>query len=158
MQFARFQKDVNNMRHSPVLLALAALCFTAALAPAQAADVVYIPSDKVEPAKTTPATLASGEDHRVSMSRRTETGQSEVHANETDVIYVLEGSATFVTGGTVLGGKVTAPGQIRGSGIREGKTHHLSPGDIIVIPSGTPHWFSEVPHHVVYYVVKAITP
>ena len=146
------------MRLSPLFIALAALCLGAPLSRAGAADVVYIPADKVAAAKTTPGTLTSGEDHRVSMGRRVETGQSEVHANETDIFYILEGSATFVTGGIVLGGVVTAPGQLRGSSIREGQTHHLSPGDVIVVPSNTPHWFSEVPDHVVYYIIKAITP
>lgn len=146
------------MRLSPLFIALAALCLSAPLSPASAADVVYIPSEKVAAAKATPGTLTSGEDHRVSMGRRVETGQSEVHANETDIFYILEGSAMFVTGGTVLGGIVTAPGQVRGSGIHEGQTHHLSPGDVIVVPSNTPHWFSEVPDLVVYYIIKAITP
>lgn len=145
------------MRLSPLLFAFATLCLGTLVSTARADDVVYIPADKVAAAKTAPGTLTSGPDHRVSMGRRVETGQSEVHANETDIFYFLEGSATFVTGGTVLGGVVTAPGQVRGSGIREGQTHHVSPGDVIVVPSNTPHWFSEVPDRVVYYIIKAIT-
>ena len=31
-------------------------------------------------------------------------------------------------------------------------------GLVIIIPKGTPHWFKEVPDHVVYFVVKAVTP
>jgi len=89
------------------------------------------------------------------MSRREESGQSEVHAADTDTFYVIEGSATFVTGGTVDGGKTTGPGEIRGTGISGGDSRTLSKGDIIVIPKGTPHWFKEVPKLVIYYVVKA---
>ena len=124
---------------------------------AGAAEVVYIPREKVEAAKANPGPIAEGKDYRVIMSRRTEGGQSEVHADETDVFYVIEGSATFVTGGKIVGGKTTAPAQIRGVGIEDGQTHHLAEGDVIVIPGGTPHWFKEVPELVVYYVVKAVT-
>ena len=134
-----------------------ALTTLMACAAAFADEVVYIPAAKVTAAKTNPGPMVEGKDHRVIMSRRTEGGQSEVHADETDVFYVLEGAATFVTGGEVVGGKTTAPGQIRGNGIKGGKTHQLSTGDVIVIPRGTPHWFKEVPELVVYYVVKAVT-
>lgn len=138
------------MQRSLMLLALTALCFGAALNQARADDVVYI-----EKAKVVPGTLATGADHRVSVSHRDGPGQSEIHENETDVFHVLEGTATFVTGGTIVDGKTTGPGQIRGSGIEGGKTQMLKAGDVIIIPKGTPHWFKEVPGTVTYFVVKA---
>ncbi len=45
-------------------------------------------------------------------------------------------------------------GQIRGGTIIGGTTYHLMKGDVIVIPSGIPHLFKEVPAAVSYYVVK----
>ena len=144
------------MQRSFVLLALTALCFSAALTQARADEVVYVSKEKVFATTAAAGTLSTGSDHRVSMSRREEAGQSEVHDAETDVFYVMEGSATFVTGGTIVGGKTTAPGQVRGTGIINGTTHMLSKGDVVVIPKGTPHWFKEVPEVVVYFVVKAI--
>ena len=123
--------------------------------PALADDVVYVPRSKVEAAKATGGPLSAGSDYIVAVSRRDKGGQSEIHEDETDTFYIMEGSATFVTGGTVTGGKTTAPGQIRGSGISGGAEHKLSAGDVIVIPKGTPHWFKEVPELVVYYVVKS---
>lgn len=146
------------MRRHLSLIALLALCFGAALSQAQAADVVYVPKDKVAATMTTPGIMSQDSDHRVSMSRREGPGQSEIHATETDVFYVIEGSGTFVTGGKIVGGKTTAPDQIRGTGIEGGQTRTLSAGDVIIIPKGTPHWFKEVPDHVVYFVVKAVTP
>lgn len=139
------------MRNLISVLALSALFASAALAE----DVVYVPKAKVDAAKAAGGTLASGSDYIVSVSRREKAGQSEVHADETDTFYVMEGSATFVTGGKVVDGKTTGPGQIRGSGIAGGAEHRLSAGDVIVIPKGTPHWFKEVPKLVVYYVVKS---
>lgn len=143
------------MRRSFVLFALTALCFGVALTQARADEVVYVPAAKVTATMTTPGALASGTDHNVSISRRDKTGQSEVHDTETDVFYVMEGSATFVTGGTMVDAKTTSPGQVRGTGITGGTTHMLTKGDVIVIPKGTPHWFKEVPSIVVYFVVKA---
>ena len=90
---------------------------------------------------------------------RTGPGQTEIHEKETDVIYVIEGEATMVTGGTVIGNKQTAPGQFRGTSIEGGKTQRLTKGDVIVIPAGTPHWFKAVVAPAVnYYVVKAVKP
>lgn len=123
-----------------------------------AADVVYLPKGKVDTARMNPGVMTAGEDHKVIMSRRNGPGEAEVHDGETDVFYVVEGAAVFVTGGTVANARTTGPGQIRGSAIEGGKTHSLSVGDVIVIPKGTPHWFKEVPDLVVYYVVKAVTP
>src|SRR5260370_35832471 len=69
-------------------------------------------------------------------------------------MYVVEGSATVVTGGTVADGKTTAPGEIRGKSIAGRNRHRLSAGDVLVIQAGTPHWFQQVDKLVNYYVVK----
>jgi mannose-6-phosphate isomerase-like protein (cupin superfamily) len=90
------------------------------------------------------------------MAHRTEPGMVEVHDTETDTIYVLDGTATIVTGGTMVGGKVTAPGQRRGADITGGEPRQLVKGDVMVIPAGVPHWFKEVPTSIDYYVVKVI--
>ena len=81
-----------------------------------------------------------------------------MHNKETDIFYVIDGEATLVTGGTVVGGKTTAPDQIRGTEVQGGETHHLAKGDFIVIPAGTPHWFKEVPKSINYYTVKVVKP
>ena len=144
------------MRYLLTTTALFLAGLVATAVPAAAADeVTYIPKEKVSAAMTKPGVLTKGSNYTVIMSRREEGGQSEVHAADTDTFYVVEGSATFVTGGTVEGGKTTGPGEIRGSGISGGQSRTLSKGDIIVIPKGTPHWFKEVPKLVIYYVVKA---
>lgn len=87
--------------------------------------------------------------------RRTVPGASEVHADMADVWYVLRGEATLVTGGSVVEGRTTEPGEIRGKGVTGGEERHLSGGDVVSIPPGTPHWISKVQGEVVYLVVKA---
>jgi mannose-6-phosphate isomerase-like protein (cupin superfamily) len=63
-----------------------------------------------------------------------------------------------MTGGTVIGGKTTEPGEVRGSDLKGGETFHLTKGDVIVIPAGTPHWFKAVPQAIRYHMVKVIKP
>jgi mannose-6-phosphate isomerase-like protein (cupin superfamily) len=137
------------------LLLTAATLLLATIAFGQApAKATYVPHDKVEAG----GTLATGVDHRVSILRRMGPGQVEVHEKETDIFYVLEGEATFVTGGTVVGGKTTGPGEIRGTDIQGGDTVQLTKGDVIVIPAGMPHWFKAVPKLIRYHTVKVVKP
>lgn len=102
--------------------------------------------------------LANGPDFTASITRRTVAGQVEIHAKETDIFYILDGAATFVTGGTVIGGRETGPNQMLGTAIQDGQVHRLKKGDFISIPAGVPHWFKDVPQSVTYYVVKVVKP
>jgi glc operon protein GlcG len=103
------------------------------------------------------APLIETDGYKVHASRRDAPGLAEVHLWETDVIYVLDGAATFVTGGAVVDGTTTAPGEIRGPAIRDGETRRLVKGDVVVVPEGTPHWFKEVSAPFLYFVVKPIS-
>ena|SRR5437867_11468241 len=141
-----------------LLLALTALFTTAVLLTAADPGVTYVDHDKVAAALAKGGSLVTAPDLLVSGSHRDKAGQVEVHDKETDVIYVIDGSATFVTGGTIVGGKVSRPGQMLGTDITGGKTQKLVKGDVIVVPAGTPHWFKEVPQQVSYYVVKVLKP
>jgi mannose-6-phosphate isomerase-like protein (cupin superfamily) len=118
--------------------------------------VTYIGHDKVATALAKGGDLVKAPDLTVLGSYRTGPGQVEVHDKETDVFYVIDGAATFVTGGTMVGGKASGPGQTRGTDIQGGQIHHLTKGDVIVIPAGIPHWFKEVPTSINYYVVKVL--
>jgi glc operon protein GlcG len=140
------------MRYLMIVL----LAFGSVISGVAADEVVYVPKEKVAEAMSKGGSLSRGSNYIVSISRRDKGGQAEVHENETDTFYIMEGAATFVTGGTVVDGKTTRPGQILGTGLNGGQSHSLSKGDVIVIPKGVPHWFKEVPKMVVYYVVKAM--
>lgn len=97
---------------------------------------------------------SNGENYMVHASRREKSGMSEVHELDTDIIYVLEGTATFVTGGKSVEAKMTAPNEFRGSGVEGGETRNLKKGDVVIVPKNTPHWFKEVSGTFLYYVVK----
>ena len=122
--------------------------------PGAASKVTYFPADQVTAAFAKGAVLVNNGTYQVHTSHREAAGQVEVHVKDTDIIYMLEGSTTFVTGGTMIGGKPTAPDEIRGTNVEGGDTRTLTKGDVIVVPKGTPHWFKDVAGTVLYYVVK----
>ena len=93
-------------------------------------------------------------EYKVMAGHRDKAGLAEVHDADTDVFYILAGEATFVTGGKVVDPRPESPGEARGSRLEGGEKHALKKGDVIVIPRGVPHWFSEVPKMVDYFVVK----
>jgi mannose-6-phosphate isomerase-like protein (cupin superfamily) len=116
----------------------------------------FISHDKVADALAKGASLTATKEYTVSGAHRTAAGQVEVHDKETDILYVMDGEATFVTGGTMVGGKMSKAGQWLGTDITGGQTHHLTKGDVVTIPAGMPHWFKEVPKSVSYFVVKVL--
>jgi glc operon protein GlcG len=133
--------------------ALSAAITTSGSAPA----VSYWNSADVAAAFAKGSVLFGAEDGRnymVHASHRDGPGQAEVHELDADIIYVLEGSATFVTGGTVENATTTTANEIRGSSIADGDVRRISQGDVVIVPSGTPHWFKDVSGPLNYYVVK----
>lgn len=97
---------------------------------------------------------SNGENYMVHASRRDKSGLSEVHTLDTDIIYVVEGTATFVTGGRSIDPKMAAANEFRGTSIEGGETRQLKKGDVVIVPNGTPHWFKQVDGAFLYYVVK----
>ena len=142
------------------LLVSTLLISAVSLSAAQSGSTVtFVGHDKVSAlVAANGGALANGSDFAVSIARRTAAGQVEVHDKETDTFYVLDGSATFVTGGTMVGGKVSRANQQVGTDITGGETHQLTKGDVITIPAGVPHWFKEVQQPFTYYMVKIVKP
>jgi len=116
--------------------------------------VTYVPHDTVT------TTMAKGgsiinDKGLVVLAQRRLAGEVEVHAKTNHVFIIVEGDATFVTGGTLVGAHETAPDQTRAPSVQGGETHHLTKGDVITIPAKTPHWFKEVPSQTIaYYAIN----
>jgi len=145
------------MRVSRMILrvvALLALPLGIARAQSDDASVRLIGHDQVEAAFAKGMPLIEVGDYKIHASRREGPGMAEIHTRDTDIAYVLRGSATLVTGGTAVDVKEIAPEELRGSGIQGGETRQLQVGDVVVIPNGVPHWFKEVQAPFLYYVVK----
>jgi mannose-6-phosphate isomerase-like protein (cupin superfamily) len=139
-----------------VLLFGALVVFAVVSIGAQAPGVTYVAADKVAATLAKGGSLAAAPGLTVSGNHREGPGQVEVHDTETDIFYIVEGAATIVTGGTMVGGKQTGPGQHRGTDVNGGETRRLQKGDVMVIPAGTPHWFKEVSPTINYLTIKVI--
>jgi glc operon protein GlcG len=126
-------------------------------ATADSSGVIYIPQGQVAPGFSKNNILydgVPGRNYRVGVFHRDIGGEVEVHAKDTDVFYVLEGSATLVTGGNFTTGKETAPDEVRGQSMTAGTSRTIAKGDVIIIPANVPHWFKEIQKPITYFGVK----
>jgi quercetin dioxygenase-like cupin family protein len=137
---------------------LAAVCQTAQPSSSTSSDqsVIYFPSKDVNAAFDKGSVIFPGKErnYTITAGHRDKSGTAEVHAKDTDIFYILEGTATFVTGGKAIDPKEVSPGETRAASLDGGEAHQLAKGDIIVIPAGVPHWFKTVPGTFNYFVVK----
>jgi uncharacterized protein GlcG (DUF336 family)/mannose-6-phosphate isomerase-like protein (cupin superfamily) len=120
------------------------------------ANVLFFDSNQVAASFSKGAVLLDGtnRNYMVHTSRRDKPGLAEIHALDTDIIYVVEGTATIVTGGMAVDSKETAPNELRGSRIDGGDTRQLVKGNVIIVPNGVPHWFKDVSGTFLYYTIK----
>ena len=86
------------------------------------------------------------------------------HEQVSEVYHVIDGEATLLTGPDLVN-PVKRPDDERtvrlqnGPGydsdaIRQPMVTHLKPGDVIIIPAGTGHQFTEIPDHITYMMVR----
>jgi mannose-6-phosphate isomerase-like protein (cupin superfamily) len=136
------------------LLFIVLLAATSLTAQRPAALVTLIAGADIAQAFVKGRPLIENGAYKVHASRRDAPGQAEVHTLDTDIFYVLEGSATVVTGGDVVDAKDTAANERRGASIRGGETRRLAKGDVFIIPNGVAHQFTEVQGPFLYYTVK----
>ncbi len=120
------------------------------------APATYFDNATVAAAFDKGQTLIQTPGYKVVAGRRETPGRVEIHTYETDVFYIIDGTATFATGGTCPDAKLVSPGQLLGTTITGGVTHHLKKGDVIIVPAGLPHQFTEVSHPFLYFIVKPI--
>lgn len=66
-----------------------------------------------------------------------------VHEQEAELIYVIDGGGTFTMGGTLRGQRRTNASNMTGSGIDGGTSRHIAKGDFIMVPENTAHGFTE---------------
>ena len=148
-----------------VAVALLAM-MSAAQAPAPPAPATYMSeqalmatlkeAERTAPAMhTAPVKLA--DHYRINIVRRT-TGQGAIaHPDGTEVHHIIEGTATFVTGGTIVR---PAGGNGRGgtATIEGGVSRRVGKGDVILVPAGTPHWYKDLEGSITYLEVRFDLP
>jgi len=86
------------------------------------------------------------------------------HDLVSEVYHIMDGEATLVTGPDIVGVEqrpstnnnvrnLNGPGS-NGTSIRNGMTYHLKPGDVVVIPAGVGHWFTQIDDHIRYLMIR----
>ena len=117
--------------------------------------VTYVPHDKVSTTMAKGGSIINDKGLIVLAQRRT-AGEVEMHEKTNHVFIIVEGEATFVTGGTPVDARETAPNQRRAASVQGGQTYHLTKGDVITIPANTPHWWKDTSKtgSVGYYAVN----
>jgi len=105
--------------------------------------------------------------HRAKVDSSTP-GNAIEHSLITEVYHFISGDATFVTGGTIENAKevpATSPvvkvlngPSTSGGKIENGVSRVVGPGDVVIIPPNTPHWFSEIRSDQVVYLVVRVDP
>jgi mannose-6-phosphate isomerase-like protein (cupin superfamily) len=90
------------------------------------------------------------------------------HSQITEIYHVISGNGTFVTGGTIENMKetpdnspvvTTLNGPSSGGGkVIGGQSRNIGPGDVVIIPPNTPHWFTEITSDQIVYLVVRVDP
>jgi mannose-6-phosphate isomerase-like protein (cupin superfamily) len=142
--------------------AFAAAVFVLALSALMFADgvpttVTYVPHDKAASTFVKGGQII-GDKGLVVLANRRGAGEVEVHEKTNHIFIILEGEATFITGGTMIEPRQTAPGQTRAKSVNGGTTYHLTKGDVITVPAKTPHWFKDVQSQTIAYYAINLEP
>jgi uncharacterized protein GlcG (DUF336 family)/uncharacterized RmlC-like cupin family protein len=117
-------------------------------------EAIYFSSNEVRNKFETGGLLLDMQRYKIDAGRRNAAGEVEYHERVVDVMYVVEGTATVITGGDMVEARETGPGELRAQTVEGGTTHSLNEGDVLAIPSGVPHQFIEVSDPFLYFVVK----
>jgi len=84
-------------------------------------------------------------------------GDANLHrVNTTEIYYMLSGTATLVTGGTMVDAYEPTPGStsLRAPRVEGGVSRRVVPGDVVIIPGHTPHWWSELDSDIEYLIFR----
>jgi quercetin dioxygenase-like cupin family protein len=105
--------------------------------------------------------------HRANTNGPSKGGAIE-HSQITEVYHIMQGNATLVTGGTIENPRESPPDSqvvkvlngpsTGGTVVQGGVSRKVGPGDVVVIPPNTPHWFSEITSDQIVYLVVRVDP
>jgi len=99
--------------------------------------------------------IALTDQYRVNIVHRPKANGAIAHPGNTELHYIIEGSGTVVTGGKII----RKPGASAGSAtIEGGETHKVTKGDVVIVPAGSAHMYSEVNGEITYLEVRFVAP
>jgi mannose-6-phosphate isomerase-like protein (cupin superfamily) len=88
--------------------------------------------------------------HRINLIKRTKPAGAVAHEGFAELHHIIDGSGTLVTGGTI----VRATGRGTAATIQDGTSRHVAKGDVVLVPSGMPHWYKELDGPITYLEVR----
>jgi mannose-6-phosphate isomerase-like protein (cupin superfamily) len=100
----------------------------------------------------TTSAVSNTDQYRINLVHRARPAGALAHAGNTEVHYIVEGSGTVVTGGSIV------RGQGGDATIQGGETRRVAKGDVIVVPANSPHWYSAVDGTITYLEVRWLAP
>jgi mannose-6-phosphate isomerase-like protein (cupin superfamily) len=103
------------------------------------------------------APVKNADHYRINVVRRTKAQGAIAHPDGTEVHHIIDGAATFVTGGAIV--RATNAGARGGNAtIEGGQSRRVAKGDVILIPAGTPHWYKDLEGSITYLEVRFDLP
>jgi mannose-6-phosphate isomerase-like protein (cupin superfamily) len=104
-------------------------------------------------APSDPAVSAIGvtDQYSIQEVHRGKAAPPAVHVGWTELHFILDGSATFTTGGKIVGSASSAT-------IMGGVSRKVQKGDAVIVPPDTPHWYNQVDGSLTYLEVRFIAP
>lgn len=106
------------------------------------------------PSGMTTSAVALTDQYRINIVRRAKGAGAIAHAGNTEVHYIIDGAATFITGGTIVPAAAAGGAAV----IRDGVARHVAKGDIVVIPENSAHWYKDVETAITYLEVRWVAP
>jgi mannose-6-phosphate isomerase-like protein (cupin superfamily) len=102
--------------------------------------------------------LLNHKNAQANITTRNKSGQVEQHAAWEDHMFILDGEANMVLGGTIENGKTTGPGETRGDASKGGKSFPIHAGDYVYVPINTPHQMQIAAGKSIRYAVVKTHP
>ena len=97
--------------------------------------------------------VTTNDQYRVSVITRDRAAGALAHSGNTELLYILDGEGTMVTGGTLVPGAAGKP-----ASVSDGVSQRFVKGDVFIVPPGSPHWFSVIDKPVTYLEVRWVAP
>jgi mannose-6-phosphate isomerase-like protein (cupin superfamily) len=103
----------------------------------------------------TTSAVSNTDQYRVNIVHRSKPAGAIAHAGNTELHYIIEGSGTVVTGGTIVR---PAAGSGALATIENGVTRHVTKGDVIIVPENSAHWYKDIEGQITYLEVRWLAP
>jgi mannose-6-phosphate isomerase-like protein (cupin superfamily) len=98
------------------------------------------------------ANVKSGDGYMINVVRRTTAQGPIAHEVGSEIHSVIGGSATLVTGGTLV--RPADPAQRRNATVQNGQSQQVHQGDVVLVPPQTPHWYQKIDGVVTYLEIR----